>query len=270
MLDPTIYLFNPENDLALGIGTANYTPAPNVREFHAAGAMLPLWYSRGMSAMILGDTAHADWLSRKCGEFGFTAEVIGRCDREGGHCAVPWGWSANAVRQLTDAGVPRTALPSDRAIERMRTLSHRRSAAWLAAGLARSLDYPLPVVPVEASSVDEVMEFVVRHGGCFIKSPWSGSGRGVIDSTLIPAEQLRNTASGIIRRQGSVMVEERLDKVMDFAMLFHIDAAVSHVGYSVFFNETANAYGGNRIMSDIRIEEMIESQVGLGVMSRIT
>lgn len=270
MSERTLYLFNPENDLALATGCANYTPAPNVREFHAAGAMLPLWCSKGVAATLLGDTVHSDWVARKCGEFGFSADVCCRCDGARSYSPAPWGWSANTVRQFVKAGVDRSSLPPDSFVDGVRRLSHRRSAAWLARQLVERLDYPLPAVPVEAVTVEQVVGFAAAHDGCFIKSPWSGSGRGVVDSTLIPLVQLRNLASGIIRRQGSVLVEQRLAKVLDFAMLFHFDNAVRHIGYSLFFNETANAYGGNRVMSDVRIGELVESKVGAGVLHRLS
>lgn len=257
-----LYLFNPENDLALAAGTANYTPAANVREFHRAGAMLPLWYSNGKST-ILGDCTHSGWLVRKCDEFGFEAAVTDVA--AGCYELCPWGWSANTIRQFENAGVAGSCLPDMAFAERMRQLSHRRSAAWMSRRLAALVDYQLPEPPVEAVSLEQVHEFVTRHDGCFVKSPWSGSGRGVVDSTLIPVRQLDRIADGIIRRQGSVMLEPRLDKMMDFAMLFESSAeagCVRHVGYSAFFNETANAYGGNRIMTDDRLCELLASEVG--------
>ena len=202
-------------------------------------------------------------MARKCDEFGLDAAVADVAS--GCYELCPWGWSANAIRQFENAGVSGSCLPDKAFAERMRQLSHRRSAAWLSRQLAVSVNYRLPEPPVEATSMAQVHEFLMRHDGCFVKSPWSGSGRGVVDSTLIPARQLDRIADGIIRRQESVMLEPRLDKILDFAMLFESSAetgCVRHVGYSAFFNETANAYGGNRIMTDDRLCELLASRVG--------
>ncbi|MDE6801636.1 MAG: hypothetical protein K2J06_02615, partial [Muribaculaceae bacterium] len=53
-------------------------------------------------------------------------------------------------------------------------------------------------------------------------------------------------AQGVIRRQGSVMVEVALDKVVDFAMLYDItDSGVVFRGLSLFYNEAHSTYAGN-------------------------
>jgi len=59
----------------------------------------------------------------------------------------------------------------------------------------------------------------------------------------------------MIRRQDSVMVEKALDKVLDFAMLFHAgNGRVSLSGYSAFVAENGVAYSGNLVMPDCKIK----------------
>ena len=67
------------------------------------------------------------------------------------------------------------------------------------------------------------------------------------DCSSLPRHQIIRLAAGIIRRQGSVMLETRLPKERDFAMLFHSDGKgnVTYRGLSLFFNGAANSYGGN-------------------------
>jgi len=53
---------------------------------------------------------------------------------------------------------------------------------------------------------------------------------------------------GMLRRQGSVMAEPRMKKLLDFAMLFTINESgkCSFDGYSVFNNVQFGSYAGRR------------------------
>ena len=51
----------------------------------------------------------------------------------------PWGWSADAKRQFTLAGVRPETLPSDEMIGRLRLLSHRRMTIEIIKGLEGGL-----------------------------------------------------------------------------------------------------------------------------------
>ncbi len=103
--------------------------------------------------------------------------------------------------------------------------------------------------------------FLSEAPRCFLKFPWSGSGRGVIDASAFPSGEVRRRALGVIRRQGSIMCEKRLDKVKDFAMLFHSDGEkVSFVGYSLFFTDHAGTYAGNLLAKDeLILDELSQS-----------
>ena len=46
------YLFNPENDLALAAGTANYTPPKNALLLSNCGRLLPIWYAAPESVVL--------------------------------------------------------------------------------------------------------------------------------------------------------------------------------------------------------------------------
>ena len=123
--------------------------------------------------------------------------------------------------------------------------------------LGREVDFELPPVPLESVDVDAVKECLSRYGSIFVKSPWSSSGRGVIhvDAWSRSVEQ---RVGAMLRRQGSVMCEQALDKTRDFAMLFHAaDGAVKWIGYSLFFNHEGAAYSGNVIADDDEIEQAL-------------
>lgn len=240
-----LHLFNPENDLALAAGGANYTPPKAAVALHRAAALLPMWYGESGDCVYAPDE-DSEWVMRTSRRYGLEVTP--------GDSGVPapWGWSAHAVSQFRRIGVD-GPFPD---VSRHRELSHRRTALKLYELLdSAGLPYELAPKPIEVFSVNNL------PGGCdfYIKSPWSGSGRGVADCRNMPRTRVEELCQGIMARQGSVMVEPRLEKVRDFAMLFYSDGkgGVSYRGLSLFFNSSANAYGGNYVASQIRLTEML-------------
>lgn len=224
-----LHLFNPENDLALAAGIASYTPPASVVRFRTALAALPAWLADD-GDNILAPGLDPRWLEANGLNVGLAAE---------GNPA-PWGWSANAVSLFRRAGS--TGPFPD--VEAIRTLSHRRTALLLNRALRGRLPYSLPAEPLEISDINDLPD----GQQWFLKAPWSCSGRGVVDCADLSADAMRRRVADTIRRQGSVMLEPRLDKIRDFAMLFEAtDGGVVYRGLSLFFNAGATAYGGNII-----------------------
>ena len=236
-----IHLFNPENDLALALGCRHYTPPPHAQAIHNAGALLPMWWADAGDIVIAPDSLRAE-ATQFAARFGLEGEIAGGGAEVGSATeAVPWGWSLDARRQFVRAGVRENILPDDAAIGRMRSLSHRRMSVEILSRLGGDW-----VLPLETTDADAVVGMERRHPGCYVKSPWSSSGRGVFCARSLDEEALRRRAEGIIHRQGSVMVERGLDKVADFAALFHSDGSkVVFRGLSVFSTEARGMYSGN-------------------------
>ncbi len=265
-----VHLFNPENDLALAHGKRCYTAPLNAMALHRAGALLPVWYAVNGDYVIAHDEDLA-WLETIKRQFGIDVAVYDSAIADFVTCAIPWGWSLDAVRQMINAGVPESVIPDCNSIAYLRQLSHRRISIDVMQKLRECLSCELPPLPFEAVESSQVLEYRRKNGGCYVKSPWSSSGRGVFDATLMDEDELTRRCDGIIRRQGSVMCESRLDKVEDFATLFYSDGAkVRHVGYSAFFNEHGTSYGGNIVLPDDEIRRHIESLVGIGILERLS
>lgn len=229
-----LHLFNPENDLALAAGTANYTPPKSVAAFRAALAAIPAWLAEPGDNIIAPGVTES-WLREAGLEVGLRLEGIPE----------PWGWSANAVAQFRHIGV-NGPFPD---VERMRFLSHRRTALRLHAALQGKLPYVLPAAPIEITDISQLPD----TDRIFLKSPWSCSGRGVIDCLGLSGENIKRRASDAIRRQGSVMVEPRLNKVRDFAMLFR---SGKYLGLSLF-ETNGTAYTGNVVASQPELAAML-------------
>ena len=261
-----LLLFNPENDIALAHADANFTPTRAVTDFHNAGAALPLWYGDRDGDMVLAPDVDHRWAERMRAEFHLPARLWDGTDAQPE--LAPWGFSLHALRQYSRCGVNVDMEAWAPRIERIRMLSHRRTAALLLARLRDRLPYPLPAIPAEARSVADVERYATATPCFFMKAPWSSSGRGVVCSKGVPASQLLRQAEGIIRRQGSVMLEPALDKIQDFAALYEADSnGVRHIGFSVFFNANgATAYGGNIVAADHELLNILSRHADAGTI----
>lgn len=236
-----LHLFNPENDLALAAGTANFTPPKSVVAFRLALAVIPAWLADD-GDNIIAPGVDPRWLEAQGLNVGLKPE--GK--------PAPWGWSRNAEAIFRRLGC-RGPFPD---VDMIRRLSHRRTALRLHSLLNGRLPYALPPSPLEISEISDLP----AGNQWVLKSPWSCSGRGVVDCTAVSREVMERRASDSIRRQGSVMVEPRLDKVRDFAMLFEAtDRGVEYRGLSLFFNSGQTAYGGNIIAPQEELAAQIDA-----------
>ncbi|MBQ9077905.1 MAG: hypothetical protein IJY31_08725 [Muribaculaceae bacterium] len=256
-----IHLFNPENDLALASGLTHYTPPPNARLLHDAGAALPLWYGDKGDKVIMSDS-HRPWVDYVTGTFNLGTGIFLPEECTSGYAASPWGWSENARQQFINAGVSTDILPDSDKIAGMRRLSHRRITIEIISRLSETLGFKIPDIPFEAYTVTDVENYIRRHPGCYIKLPWSSSGRGVINSASLPDAELLRRCCGMIKRQGSVLCEPGLDKILDFAMLFECNGKrVVHSGYSSFFTDHGTAYSGNIVTDDSTLYRLISRHI---------
>ncbi len=229
-----LHLFNPENDLALAAGTANFTPPKSVVAFRDALAALPIWLA-DEGDNVYAPATNPDWLRATGLRVGLN--IAG--------APAPWGWSANAVSRFRRLGIS-GPFPD---VDRIRQLSHRRTALGLHRALQGRLPYPLPPEPMEITDVAELPDTDL----IVLKSPWSCSGRGVVDCEGMRSENIRRRAADSIRRQGSVMVEPKLRKLRDFAMLFD---GGKYRGLSLFLTY-GTAYVGNIVAPQQELAAMI-------------
>lgn len=251
MSGPWLHLFNPENDLALGLGVSHYTPPPVAAALHRAGGLLPAWWSHPGDAQLVtgeGYETDAEWLQSR---WGIEAHPVTSASVN--HRPAPWGWSTDAARQFAEAGISAKALPTVDTLAHYRRLSHRRSSIAILEALGMEPD----MLPREFTDADSALEAELSDRGCYFKSPWSCSGRGVFCARSMSKEALHGRISGIIRRQGSVIVERGFSRQLDFAALFYADGNVSFKGVSVFTTGRDGAYGGNLVAPQSRLRSLL-------------
>ncbi len=218
-------IFNPEHDLCMANGDANFVPPASALEFGNDCAGLTEW-------------------------------IEASSDNE----VIPWGWDAVLKRRLRKSGIREDILPPDSVIAAIRELSHRKIALQGCHFVNDYVHRDYPQFDCFLRDADDVKELydisgvigaVNIYGDAVLKAPWSGSGKGL---RWARAGELSTNDLGwcdnVISKQGSVMAEKRCDIVRDFAMLFRIEESeVVFEGYSLFFNDNG-IYKGNVLASD--------------------
>ena len=256
-----LYIFNPENDLALADGGANYSPPPAALRIAQDLASLPLWFAGKDDAVALANEENHSFREKvaQCFEVATGYDKNIRPMITG---IVPWGWSKQLLRRMRAAGFDDTILPSDDDIAAIRELSNRKSSIRLLRALAeRGID--TPPMPLYFTDSDSACAFVSSVPRCVVKAPWSGSGKGIMWGIGHVEEPMRHFCNGIVRRQGGVVCEYFLEKEVEFAMeFFSGDGGISFAGYSLF-TSSKGAYSGNVLAQDCEIERFISSYIPL-------
>ena len=196
-----LHLFNPENDLALADGNANYSPPPSAVRIAYDLASLPLWYASADDYVFIPDDRHLKYhsemselfpLPKACTSVGFLPFAECR----------PWGWSSQMLRRFKAMGVNENILPDDSVIGNVRRLSNRRSSIAILGELSK-MGVDIPELPIYATSPDDVAAFVSSMPRSVVKAPWSGSGKGIAWGLGRVEVPLEHFYKGVIRRQSN-------------------------------------------------------------------
>ena len=137
------FIFNPEHDLCLADGTADFIPPTAALQFARQGE----WIAKYMPV----------------------PQDAGR--------VVPWGWNRALRKRLLGQGFSMHELPSDEQLDSIRENSRRELAVELLEALQG-----VGIVPSDyriiARSMEEIESFLQTHNRIVLKAPLSGSGKG--------------------------------------------------------------------------------------------
>ena len=246
-----LYIFNPENDMALASGSPYYMAPASIKKMASDLAMLPVWYADEGSAVLLADDRQVEWLRKECA---LPLPMEGWVEIPEEKVEVmPWGWNPALLHRLGDDIRARVD------VDAIRRLSSRRTAVDL-----------LPKLRMDGTegescwltSVDEVCAFAMKHDKVLLKAPWSGSGKGIQPLCGQPDDNLKGWTRRIIASQGGVVGEPFYQKVKDFAMEFKTSVSgVKFVGYSLFEADARGIYKENVLASDESIGRELSEYV---------
>jgi hypothetical protein len=220
-----IYIFNPEHDLCLANGNENFVPPRSAVGFAKENINL--------------------------------SEHLKRPNKQSRQI-IPWGWNQSLKKLLISEGVAPSTLPSESELQFIRTHSRREFALEVHTRLScEDTQVIRPDYRIIAKSVNEIEAYISVIGSAVLKSPLSGSGKGIrfVRDGLSKSDEgwCRKT----IEKQGSVIVERRFEIIKECAMLFECHhEGIDFIGYSLF--ESRNGiYSRNILASNKDIEDII-------------
>ena len=262
-----LYLFNPDNDLALASGLDYYTPPPLAAQLSRDLQMLPAWWAEDDS-LILSHRPDADreWARHLKRTFGISIDLIDRNHLQN-HVLdyQPWGWNMSLRNHLISCCVGIDQLPDKQRIAKYRELSHRRTTIAIHSRLSEIIDYSACPPPTELFTISQVEQFAAEHPRCFLKAPWSSSGKGIFRPTGTPDDNrtFHQWATGILQRQGSIIAEVPLNKQQDFAMEFSCsNGKATFVGYSIYFNDPHNSFDHGLVATEPTLHNILCNLLG--------
>ena len=232
-----IYIFNPEHDLCIANGDENFVPPRSAVGYAKENIDL--------------------------------SEHLRRPNRQSRNI-IPWGWNHSLKKRLINEGIDPATLPSEEELQFIRTQSRREYALDMHSRLSCEdtqiigTDYR-----IVATSVSEIEAFISASCSVVLKSPLSGSGKGI----RFVRERLSESDEGWCRRtldkQGSVIVERRFEIIKECAMLFECHhEGMDFIGYSLFESRNG-AYSRNILASNEDIEDMIAGYISRDTLTAI-
>lgn len=271
MSSQRLYLFNPDNDLALANGDTNYMPPASARQMAADLALLPVWYAEAES-FVLAPSAYNQAFFKEM-QVALTLPVTLMTASELATTPslhpVPWGWNAALRKQLGQGGISDNELPAPEAIVKLRYLSHRQRAVELLPRLQMGSGFCGQSAYL--TDAEAWKHFVETHDHSLLKAPLSGSGKGLNRCRGVFTSFVSGWCARVAHTQGGVVAEPVYDKVEDFAMEFRADGkgTVCFAGYSLFATTASGAYEGNLLLSDEAIEQRLSAYVPLSDIKQL-
>lgn len=265
-----LFLFNPENDLALANGDANFIPPRSARVMAADLSLLPMWWAGAGDAVRT--PARREEAERAVQALQMP-EVRLWCAGEAPpevQEVCPWGWSPMLRNSLLKQGVAAGCLPTDEQVAVFRRLSSRQTAVELLADFAREAECHPGLwagrwcgASQWCRTEAEIVALLEHHPDVLLKAPWSGSGKGLRLGRGGWKAPLSGWCRRLLAAQGGVVVEPRYEKVEDWAMEFSSDGAgtVTYQGLSQFVTSEQGAYMGSRVASEEAMEARLRQRV---------
>ena len=220
-----IYIFNPEHDLCIANGDENFVPPRSAVGFAKENMDL--------------------------------SEHLKRPNKQRRQI-IPWGWNHSLKKRLINEGIDPATLPSEEELQFIRTHSRREFALDVHSRLScEDSQIIRPNYRIVATSVSEIEAFISANGSAVLKSPLSGSGKGI----RFVRERLSESDEGWCRKtldkQESVIVERRFEIMKECALLFECHhEGIDFIGYSLFESRNG-AYSKNILASNEEIEDII-------------
>ena len=232
-----IYIFNPEHDLCIANGDENFVPPRSAVGFAKE--------NMDLSEHLRRPNKQSRWI-------------------------IPWGWNHSLKKRLINEGIDSSTLPSEEELQFIRVHSRREFALDVHSRLSRGDSQVIePDYRIVATSLSEIDAFLSANGSAVLKSPLSGSGKGIRFVREKLSENDEGWCRRILDKQGSVIIEKRFEIIQECAMLFECHhEGIDFIGYSLFESRNG-AYSKNILASNEDIEDMIAGYIPWDTLTAI-
>ena len=304
-------IFNPQHDMCLADGSGSFIPPASVMEFARKCRWVERFMCGGESGGECGDCG--DGVLPAEGEQGAATSIVpwgwNRCLKES---LIKEGVPSDLLPDDVQLDFIREASRRETALELLEFLHGEGKYAGGKGFIFSRESYQVakddqmaeggqmpkcgqvaddcctfssvPVIPsnyrIAAHSMEEIEKFLQERGRVVLKAPLSGSGKGIRFVAGELMETDRGWCKRILQRQGAVIVEQRMEIVQEFAMLFEVvgdepgggksagNSRVKFRGYSLFYASNG-AYKGNLLASNEFIEEYLAKYIPLEELRRV-
>jgi hypothetical protein len=265
----TLFVFNPDHELALASFEKNFQPKKNIKKIVEDLPTLPLWIKP--NCYVLNSDINLEWkVTAKRLDLQYCAldkipySQINDCEI--------WGWNPSVCHQLLMAGVSKKILPDDCQLQKIKALTHRKTSIEAMKYLHEQLKIcKLPNIPIMVDKVNMALEYAGQNARKIFKSPFSSSGRGIFTNKYVD-ENFITWIKTTIKEQKNVIIEDFYDVIQNFAMEFIIapnkQKSVSFTGYSLFENNGVK-YKYNILTTDKQIETHLSKYIDLSILNRV-
>ena len=253
-----LYIFNPDTDLALANGKGNYTPTEGVRHMINDLALLPLWYAKSGSYVLVDQPCNQGFLEEMTQLFKMDVKLLTFSELRSVQEPVeicPWGWNQSFRNMLGRSGIAPRCLPTDIELDHHRQLSQRKVVAELLQLFENVPDFcGISFNLTNTKECDLFFNRMKDQGGVVFKEPWSSSGKGLLWCRETFNDRDKNWCQRVIDNEVYVTAMPIYNKVQDFAMEFFVgETSVSFLGYSLFNTDHKGFYKGNALLSNEEI-----------------
>lgn len=266
-----LYLFNPDNEISIANGTNGYTPKANISIMASDLAYLSAYLSGRGDYVLVSELPDVAFIQSREDIFGLDCKPVvwEKAQILAFNELKPWGWSPRVHNLLKDLKKSCNeqfcrGVMAEWSDERRELYSRRVAAVCLTKALQEVPDLDTTIIPRECDSL-KVIRCLSEQENIVVKAPWSSSGKGIL---FIPKGEMtykeEEVLSGILHKQGYVMVERRLNRVLDFALEFEMDYSfyLNFLGYSVFHTSKRGEYEGNIVAAESHLRKIIVGYIG--------
>lgn len=268
-----LFLFNPDNEMAIANGNYYYMPPANIALMAKELSFLPAYFASAGDYVLMEEHPGSDFLENRRAIFGLIPSIVG-CEEARTldiSALEPWGWSPRVQNMLGGIGPLKNKDCGIGWRPGLKEFYSRKFARLCLQELSRSLPFlEERILPRICDSI-EAVKAIVCGGEYVVKSPWSSSGKGLwtVKGEVTPKDE--EWLRGILRQQGYVMVENKLDKAYDFALEFysHGEGELQLTGFSGFTTGQKGQYESNYLGKQDKIVERITGYIGKDIFEQI-